>query len=34
MHDSSLDKKLKLDEEARSLGKIMVDNLGSAVAAW
>lgn len=34
MHDSSLDKKLKLDEEARSLGNIMEDNLGSMVAAW
>ncbi|KAK7853822.1 hypothetical protein CFP56_034518 [Quercus suber] len=34
MHDSSLDKKQKLDEEAKSLGKIMADNLGSAVATW
>lgn len=33
MHDSSFDKKQKLDEEGKSLGKIMANNLGPVVAA-
>ena len=31
---TSIDKKLKLDEDTHTLGKLMADNLGSAVAAW
>ena len=35
MEDSFDEKKQKLlNEEARTLGKLMADNLGSAVAAW
>ena len=36
MHeDTSIEKKQKLlDMEAKTLGKLMTDNLGSAVAAW
>ena len=35
MRDTLDDKKQKiLDDEARTLGKLMADNLGSAVAAW
>lgn len=33
MHDSSFDKKQKLDEEGKRLGKIMANNLGPVVAA-
>ena len=33
--DTFRDKKQKLlDDEAKTLGKLMADNLGSAVAAW
>lgn len=34
MHDITLDKKQKLDEEVKFIGKIMADNMGSAMAAW
>lgn len=34
LHDTTLDKKQKLDEEAKVLQKIMANNMGSAVAAW
>lgn len=35
IRDTLEDKKQKMfDEEARTLGKLMADNLGSAVAAW
>lgn len=33
-HATSIDKKQKLDEDTCTLGKIMAENLGSAVAAW